>query len=494
MKRAMLIAICAGACGCGDGDSGDGDSGGGNRTDGGVPDGGLGEDPPVSAVDDATLDGLYAALRSAATGDVQMRLEAAAAAVEGACDALIADALAPAIVIADAVRETVISVRCADDATWPQTVADAIDDHDGESWLVIELTGSCEVPTDEAEDAVFRLEGVARVELRGQVTGGDSTRVDARAWSTARADESILVEIADSEDVVVRDLELSGLSTATEDADAGGIRVHGSSRVVIEDNVLTDIGVDYDAIGHPDSGNAFAIKITGDPGEVSRQVLVRNNVVRGLRTGQSENITVAGDVADFGIAGNIIVDVDNIGIDLIGGEDYDGAQARDGFVCGNGMGAQRPNNPAYEDGDAAGAGVYLDGGGNGSLIAFNVVEGYARGYEVGAEESNPTVRNVHLVGNVSIGARGAGLLVGSLAERADASVPTDTGTWVERHLVVRTSANRNDDISTCVAGATNDDEGAAQCEAGSVDRRGVDICVTEAMPGSVAACTWHADR
>ena len=362
---------------------------------------------------------------------------------------------------------------------WLTQVGEAIEAHDGATWLVIALSGTCAVPIDHLDDAVFRLEGSQRIELRGNAI------VDGTVWSAARNSESVIVEVLNSQDIVVRDLTLTGVTTVTAGADVGAIRIDGSRRIVMSDNILRQFGVDYVRVDDAANANAFAIKMTGRPNSATAQVLVRDNLVTGLRTGQSENITVAGDVSAFAVVGNVIHDVDNIGIDLIGGEDFDGSQARRGIICGNAMGGELDQNPAYEGGDAAAAGVYLDGGGNDCIIALNVVEGFSRGFEIGAEQANPTIRNTHLFGNISDSARGAGLLIGSLDERIDPNEPTDEGTLVERHLIVR---NQSGDISTCTEGTPSADEGAAQCEAGSVARRGVEVCVSDAIPDSFSDC------
>jgi hypothetical protein len=56
--------------------------------------------------------------------------------------------------------------------------------------------------------------------------------------------------------------------------------------------------------------------------------------VTGTRTGQSETVTINGDVKDFLAAGNVIDDADNIGLDTIGWETGT-AQASHGLVDGN---------------------------------------------------------------------------------------------------------------------------------------------------------------
>lgn len=425
---------------------------------------------------------LYAGIRATPAGSLD-RYVAAVAAVRAACAAE-ARGRVEGLAGLEVDRAATLTIDCGADAAWPDTLRDALDGHDGADWLVVELSGTCAVPGDHPDDTAVRVDGGEQVEIRG----GAGMRITADAWSRGRTSESVVIDVVDSEAVVLRDLTLAGVYTRTDGADAGGIRVAGSSRVLVEGNLVDGVTVDYEAPGDNGERNAFAIKVTGTPDAPSEHVVLRDNSVVATRTGQSENVTVAGDVRGFAVTSNIVRDVDNIAIDLIGGEDYGGAQAREGVVCGNAVGQAQGDNPAYDDGDAAAAGIYLDGGGTDCLVAYNLVEGFSRGFEVGAEQANPTVRGVRLVGNISIAARGAGLLLGSLAERADPAHPTDEGTRVERHLVV---ANPSDDAASCLGGAVGDDEGAAQCEPGSVERRGVELCLADEVPASEGACDWR---
>jgi len=485
-----LVLLCAVATtGCDDDDDGAANNGATNNgatnngatSNGATSNGATNNDPDPTGLDNTTLNALLSALGDGAL--TEARLEAGTVAVEAACDVLVEQAAPEASAVASEDHAVTLPVDCGADADWLDTVQTAIDDHDGASWLVIGLSGDCAVPANHNDGAALWIEGARRVELRGE-----GARIDGAAWSAGHTDESVLITIVDSEDLIVRGLELSNVTTATEGADAAAVYAEGVTRLVLEDLAITDITVDYDAIGDPTEGNAYAIKVVGtDPGP-SREVLIRYLYVGGTRTGQSENITLAGNVSAFAVAGNVIYDVDNIGIDLIGGEEFGASQARSGVVCGNGLGAQQQDNAAYDGGESFGAGIYLDGGGTDCLVALNAVEGFARGFEVGAEGANPTVVRAHLFGNISFAARAAGLLMGSLAERDNPSVPTDRGTVVERMVIV---ANQSTAVETCLGGPLTDDEGAAHCEGGSVEHD-VEVCFGEAMPASAEACLWYS--
>src|SRR5690349_8995586 len=65
-----------------------------------------------------------------------------------------------------------------------------------------------------------------------------------------------------------------------------------------------------------------------------QHLVIEGNTVTGTRTGQSETVTINGDVTDFLAAGNVIHDTDNIGLDTIGWETGT-SQASHGYVTGN---------------------------------------------------------------------------------------------------------------------------------------------------------------
>ena len=68
--------------------------------------------------------------------------------------------------------------------------------------------------------------------------------------------------------------------------------------------------------------------------EALQHVVVEDNTVTGTRTGQSETVTFNGDLTDFLASGNVIHDVDNIGLDTIGWE-TGSSQANHAYVSDN---------------------------------------------------------------------------------------------------------------------------------------------------------------
>jgi hypothetical protein len=65
-----------------------------------------------------------------------------------------------------------------------------------------------------------------------------------------------------------------------------------------------------------------------------QHLVIEGNTVTGTRTGQSETVTINGNITDFLAANNTIYDTDNIGLDTIGWE-TGSSQANHGLVQGN---------------------------------------------------------------------------------------------------------------------------------------------------------------
>jgi hypothetical protein len=72
----------------------------------------------------------------------------------------------------------------------------------------------------------------------------------------------------------------------------------------------------------------------GSAAQALQHLVIEGNTVTGTRTGQSETVTINGNITDFLAADNVIHDADNIGLDTIGWE-TGSAQARHGLIQGN---------------------------------------------------------------------------------------------------------------------------------------------------------------
>lgn len=220
----------------------------------------------------------------------------------------------------------------------------------------------------------------------------------------------VAICVINSHKVVVRNFHIHDIRVTQPDAEAIGIRVMSpASQVALINNSIKNLGVDWSAGSCSASDrNSAGIKITSK--EVEKRaakndssvnsVYVAGNTLQNLALGQSEALTIAGAVSEFDVLNNQISDVDNIGIDVIGGEKYAGnATAKEGFICGNRVYAIRCGNAAYssECSDDA-AGIYMDGGQR-TRIERNCVSGYTHGIQISAEKKNPSPRGIQILDN-----------------------------------------------------------------------------------------------
>src|SRR5207302_8808195 len=107
--------------------------------------------------------------------------------------------------------------------------------------------------------------------------------------------------------------------------------------------------IEYDTA----DGNAFGISIYGtSKTQPITNVVLDGNEVHHLKTGNSESVTLNGNVKNFQVTNNRVHDNNNIGIDFIGFErtcpDPKQDQARDGVCRGNIVwNISSATNPAY---------------------------------------------------------------------------------------------------------------------------------------------------
>ncbi len=179
--------------------------------------------------------------------------------------------------------------------------------------------------------------------------------------------------------------------------DGSGVRILGSGQnIEIDDNIMHDIRGDH----------AMGITVYGTEPQPLEDLRITGNQIYDCEPARSEALTLNGNVRNFLIEGNLVRDVNNIGIDMIGGETSiqpnSTLVAREGVVRGNTV---LRANSIYDDGYAAG--IYVDGGRD-IVIENNLVVGCDLGIEIGAENAgllteNITVRNNVLRRNEKVG-------------------------------------------------------------------------------------------
>jgi hypothetical protein len=182
--------------------------------------------------------------------------------------------------------------------------------------------------------------------------------------------------------------------------DGSGVRVEGQgTHIEIVDCVFHDLSGD----------DSMAITVYGTSiAEPIENLLIRGNEIYDCAPAQSEALTLNGNVRAFIVEQNFVRDVNNIGIDFIGGEPSINAAlgAREG-VCRDNVVIRALAN--Y--GGGFGAGIYVDGGRD-ILIERNLVVGCDLGIEIGAENAGWDVYGIVCRNNVIAGNEKAGLVFG----------------------------------------------------------------------------------
>lgn len=196
-----------------------------------------------------------------------------------------------------------------------------------------------------------------------------------------------------------------------------GIMITGSSQnIEILNCKVYGIATTYPSKFTEDR-NAHAIAVYGTnaktplDGVIISGCEVYNNIL-----GQSETITLNGNVANFKITNNIVHDNDNIGICVIGYEGITNSNdsARDGEISGNKVwNISSGTNKTYTD--LCADGIYVDGGTNVDILR-NLVYNCDIGIEATCETTNKYTDDVVIANNIVYNCAFAGVSIGGAYE------------------------------------------------------------------------------
>jgi len=200
-------------------------------------------------------------------------------------------------------------------------------------------------------------------------------------------------------------LEIQDLEKAR---DGSGIRVEGyGSHVELRNNNIHNIR----------GKDAMGITVYGtSPVRSISNIIIDGNEIYDCEPAQSETLVLNGNVEKFEVTNNYIHDVNNIGIDFIGGEHWVVSSpdkvARDGICKKNRVERVKAN---YGDGYAAG--IYVDGGRN-IIVEENIITGCNLGIEVGAENKDAIASGVIVRNNIIYKNEKAGIVVGGFSRKS----------------------------------------------------------------------------
>ncbi|MDW8344746.1 MAG: right-handed parallel beta-helix repeat-containing protein [Verrucomicrobiae bacterium] len=209
-----------------------------------------------------------------------------------------------------------------------------------------------------------------------------------------------LIYIANKSGITIEGFVLRDNTGVT---DGSGIRFEGAgSNLTFRANRIHNIR----------GSNAMGITVYATSGtQPVTNLVIAGNEVFDCDAAPSEAITLNGNVTGFRIESNYVHDVNNIGIDMIGGEGMAPANdvTRHGVCRGNRVERARSS---YGGGYAAG--IYVDGGRD-IIVENNVVTECDLGIEVGCENRGLIASNVIVRSNLIYSNDKAGLVFGGYA-------------------------------------------------------------------------------
>jgi len=253
-------------------------------------------------------------------------------------------------------------------------------------------------------DVLTVLPGVYEEKIKVRVSGAEGSLITIQGKPGAvisgkGVKGTDLIHLKDQSFVTIEGLELRDNLQVN---DGSGIRVEGhGSHLELRNNRIHEIR----------GKDAMGITVYGtDRDRPVDYIVIDGNHIYDCDPAKSEALVLNGNVSYFQITNNVVHDVNNIGIDMIGGEvstTGDASKvARHGVCRGNKVYRCRSN---YEDGYAAG--IYVDGG-HDIVVEDNIVTQCDLGIEIGAENKGTIAFNITVRNNVIFHNDKAGLIFG----------------------------------------------------------------------------------
>ena len=189
-----------------------------------------------------------------------------------------------------------------------------------------------------------------------------------------------MVLIENRSHLVFRGFEIRNLTMIN---DGSGIRILGAGE---------NLEISHHRIYNMLGADAMGITVYGTEPQPIANLRIHHNWIYDCEPARSEALTLNGNIDGFEVDDNLVMDVNNIGIDFIGGETDINPDptlvARNGVCRGNTVIRARSNY-----GGGYGAGIYVDGGSS-IILERNEVTQCDLGIEIGAENAGTTTENV----------------------------------------------------------------------------------------------------
>jgi hypothetical protein len=251
-----------------------------------------------------------------------------------------------------------------------------------------------------------------------------------------------IIGIFDQSYIIIQGLHISD----NQQLDAQGIIVEGNCQnIEIRNNKISHIHFSSDPNAPVNAGtNSQPIIVYGsNSGIAISNLVIDSNIIRDSRTGFSEGLAVNGNVDGFEVTNNIVHEITNIGIDLIGHEGTASSndQARNGLVKGNTV--YQCKSPY-----ATAAGIYVDGAKD-IIIENNQIFQNQWGIEVGCEHIGKSASGIEVRNNIIYGNDDAGLVIGGYDYPAGSGKVTDC-------LLTNNSCYNNDVLTGGIGGVTGE--------------------------------------
>lgn len=313
--------------------------------------------------------------------------------------------LSPNLVIAFALAASPASLSAADYFVSPAG-SDQSAGSRGQPWRTIQH--GCDRAV--AGDTVRVLAGTYREKIQIRVSGRAGAPISlvadgAAVISGSGVKGADIIHIENRSHVRITGFEIRDNEKVK---DGSGIRIEGTgSGIEIRNCRIHEIR----------GRDAMGITVYGS----SREAPLSDIVIDGCEIfdcdpAKSEALTLNGNITGFKVTNNSVHDVNNIGIDFIGGEGWVSGDpskvARKGLCKGNRVFRCRSS---YGGGYAAG--IYVDGGQD-IVIEDNVVAECDLGIEIGAENKGSTARGITVRNNLVHHNDKAGIAFGGYEKNA----------------------------------------------------------------------------